>query len=667
MHWLHQRPLGSMLIPLLQAFALLLAAPAFAAPPAVPAALPYQGLLLDGLGQPRTGSVDLTVRVFDALIGGALVYKQSFPAVSLADGVFSVQLGPSGEANDAPSNPLTTDLATALGGDAGATSPVRFLEVTVGTDGALSRTQILSSAYALRATSAATADSATTATTAVTAQNASNLGGRAAGFFDQYFKNTNLDNDFPGNDDPREGLLDADGDGVANFLESDNDSDGFLDSVEIAQGSDINLTTPRALSVTPPSAFYSDVTNVTVQGAGFEPGLSVVIGSQTPAPSSITATSFNVTVGPQSPGAVDVTVTNPNGQSSVASALFQFTSSLAHAVPLGSYQTTLAALPGTGVLALGGRKQYGVGTSAQLLLTLGSKAANGQLGMGWSASGALAAVRCRDLGSSCAVEILVDGDADRNLEEETGIPIETIATGSPMLLAADVRLDASNRWLAGYVRRNITSEAVVAHDRDGDGLFTGPNEVSLVESALSTTTVIPAESAVDASGRAALAYVTGTGSVRFGWDRNNDGDFVDVIGGNPEVATLSTLGSACIGATFDGAGHPAVIYSSGASVYLARDGNDDGDFADASETQVVAGIASSACDVAYKPGQPLALAYNEGTIHLRLDKNNDGDFADTGEDTALDRAGGAEMELALNGVDRAFIAVSGFILVGITN
>jgi hypothetical protein len=61
------------------------------------------------------------------------------------------------------------------------------------------------------------------------------------------------------------------------------------------------------------------------------------------------------------------------------------------------------------------------------------------------------------------------------------------------------------------------------------------------------------------------------------------------------------------------------------------------------------------------------VAYNEATVHLRLDKNNDGDFADTGEDTVLDKVGGAEMELALNGANRAFIAVNGFILIGITN
>jgi hypothetical protein len=228
----------------------------------------------------------------------------------------------------------------------------------------------------------------------------------------------------------------------------------------------------------------------------------VAFGSQTPAPSNLTATSFDVTVGPQGPGPVNVTVTNTNGQTSIANAIFSFISSFAHLVPLGDKQTTLAALPGTSVLALGGKKQYGVGTTAQLLLPLGSRGVNGQIGVGWSASGALSAVRCRDLFyGDCAVEIVVDSDADRILEEETRIPIETIAPGGqPQPLAADLMLDASNRWVSGYIRRGTTSEAVVAHDRDGDGLFTGPNEVALVESALSATSSIPAEVAVDASG-----------------------------------------------------------------------------------------------------------------------------------------------------------------------
>jgi hypothetical protein len=155
--------------------------------------------------------------------------------------------------------------------------------------------------------------------------------------------------------------------------------------------------------------------------------------------------------------------------------------------------------------------------------------------------------------------------------------------------------------------------------------------------------------------------------VRFAWDRNDDGDFADTIGGNPEVTTLSTLGSSCIGATFDGNGHPTVVFSSGTSVYLARDLDDDGDFSSPGETVAVAPVSASGCDVAYKPGQPLAVAYTAPVVHLLLDRNADGDFADANEDVLFDKTGGAELEMALNGNDRAIVAVTGFLLLQQTN
>jgi hypothetical protein len=126
------------------AAASLLALSARSAPPALPATVPYQGVLLDSGGQPRTGTVDLTLRVYDAITGGTLLYKQAIPSVPLTDGVFSVTLGPTGSATDSPANPLTTSLADALAGDLGPTSPTRFLEITVGNTGALARTQLLS-------------------------------------------------------------------------------------------------------------------------------------------------------------------------------------------------------------------------------------------------------------------------------------------------------------------------------------------------------------------------------------------------------------------------------------------------------------------------------------------------------------------------------------------
>jgi hypothetical protein len=107
--------------------------------------------------------VDLTLRVYDSASGGTLLYKQSFVGVPLDAGVFTVTLGPTGSATDTPANPLTTDLTTALAGDLSGTGPSRFLQVTVGSEAPLARTQILSAPYAMRAESAESADVATTA------------------------------------------------------------------------------------------------------------------------------------------------------------------------------------------------------------------------------------------------------------------------------------------------------------------------------------------------------------------------------------------------------------------------------------------------------------------------------------------------------------------------
>ncbi len=119
--------------------------------PAVPGMITYQGVLLDSQGEPHTGTTDLTIRIYDALTSGVLLYVQEFTGTPLSDGVFTVVLGPTGSATDLPDDPLTTGLADALAGDPGPTAPSRFLEVTVGATGALSRTQILTVPYALDA------------------------------------------------------------------------------------------------------------------------------------------------------------------------------------------------------------------------------------------------------------------------------------------------------------------------------------------------------------------------------------------------------------------------------------------------------------------------------------------------------------------------------------
>jgi hypothetical protein len=669
------RPARLWLLSLGCAAALVAAQQATAASPVVPGSLPYQGLLLDGLGQPRTGSVDLTVRIYDAVFGGTLVYKQSFPSVALSDGVFSVQLGPAGEGSDAPANPLSTDLGVALGGDAGSTSPVRFLEVTVGSDGPLARTQILSSAYALRAASAATADSATTAQTA---DDVASVGGVAAAYLTQFFQYVDADGSAPPNYDPREGLADVDGDGLANFVDSDNDGDGLSDFSELQANSDINLVTPRITSVSPTKIFFDSTATVAVQGTGFQPGLSVAFGTQTPVPTSVTPTSFHVLVGPQPPNVVGVTVTNANGEFHTRSGLVDFTAVLAHTISLSANRATLAYDSGTGAVVLGGIQEYGVGVAAEAEFPLGSAGAVGQIGMTFDPGGNVAGLRCRSTGATCDLEILVDSNADRALEDETGILVETlIGGGNPSLQAADLATDPAGRWVAGYVRRKFGPDAVVAHDRNGDGDFADANEIVLVAAAIGgTSNPIPADLAVDSNGRVAYVYErpsSGT-AIYVAYDRSGDGDYADTVAGNPELSILAsgTLAN-CLATTFDAAGHLAVVYGNASGLTLARDNNGDGDFVDSGETTaIVSGTAASACDVAYRAGQPFAVLYHRsGTgMHLLLDKNDDGDFADEGEDQTLPATlnSGAEGVMVLNGSDRAIIAAPpGTIIHAVTN
>jgi hypothetical protein len=55
------------------------------------------------------------------------------------------------------------------------------------------------------------------------------------------------------------------------------------------------------------------------------------------------------------------------------------------------------------------------------------------------------------------------------------------------------------------------------------------------------------------------------------------------------------------------------------------------------------------------------------TIQLLLDNNADGDIVDHEESLKHEPHGGAETELTQNGVDRAYIATGGFLLIGLTN
>jgi hypothetical protein len=635
----------------------LAAGAAVAAPPALPGQHSYQGVLLDDQGLPRTGNVDLTLRVYDAPSGGTLLYKQVFLGVPLDAGVFTVSLGPTGAATDAPADPLTTSLPAALTGDLSGSGPSRFLEVTVGSAGALARTQILSVPYALRSVSAETADVATTAL------EASNVNGLPSSVVTQMYEHTNLDGSGPPNTDPTEGQGDTDGDGAANFVDADNDDDGLTDSAEVSQGSDINLVTPTLTGVAPPTGLTTTATTVTVSGTNFEPGLAVQFGSEVPTPQSLTPTSFQVSVGPQPAGAVDVQVTRLNGQSDVLPDGFAFT--VPQNVSLALAGGTPLTATGTQRIAISGIDNYAVDRDesglAELPLIPFPDAQNGELAVAFDPTGTLMGIRCRFAGlNSCSVEVARDSDADFDLADETATLIEQITLVSTgRIVSPSLVFDPSGRTVASYAKVHPTFVQVVAHDRDGDGLFSGTNERVDVAAVVANTR---SEAAVDPSGRVGVAYYQpGLNGIRVAWDRSGDGDYADTVGGNPELSTIALLGSspACIGAGFAPDGDFAVVWDEGAGPTLARDFDGDGDFTDAGEIASLSASPGTVCDVHGLDGFPLAVVHNAGgTLRLLVDRNDDEDFADADEDVFLDVVSPVRAAVARSQTGRTIVAVS---------
>ena len=88
---------------------------------AAPVTMTYQGTLTDAGGVPVDGSRALIFRLFDARDGGAAVWTETHPDVSIAEGDFSVVLG--------ETTALPTDLDPTV---------TLWLSVQVGDDQALS-------------------------------------------------------------------------------------------------------------------------------------------------------------------------------------------------------------------------------------------------------------------------------------------------------------------------------------------------------------------------------------------------------------------------------------------------------------------------------------------------------------------------------------------------
>ena len=134
------------LIGLLMGAALSWAAP-MAQAQQVPQEIAYQGTLADAEGNPVTGMVDLTFRIYDGPDDGAVQLPQdapwenTFTGIPVSSGRFGVLLGGEGQ-------PALPDAVLDEGGSL-------WLEVTVAVDGgaeeALPRTRLTSTAFARRA------------------------------------------------------------------------------------------------------------------------------------------------------------------------------------------------------------------------------------------------------------------------------------------------------------------------------------------------------------------------------------------------------------------------------------------------------------------------------------------------------------------------------------
>jgi hypothetical protein len=528
------------------------------------------------------------------------------------------------------------------------------------------RIQVLTVPYALRAESAASAEVADVAVSALSAADTTSVGGLDAAFVTEIWEHTNLDGSGPGNDDPTEGLTDTDLDGIANFVDPDNDDDGLSDSVEVGQGSDINLVTPVLLTVTPNSSFAQMTQTVSVTGTSFEAGMSVDFGSETPAPANLTPTSFDVDVGPQDFGLADVQVTRLNGETATLVGAYTFLPGLGShgGVRFGSSRQFSFDVASAGLALSVGSDLYEVDSdgdwTADTTFSFDGSAVNSQLALAYDAADALVGLRCRDgIGGDCHVEVARDMDGDSELDDETGIAVQTIAGGDAQVRAPAIAFDPSGGIAVVYkaLISNTDPEVdlQVAHDRNGDGLFTGTNELVTV----STTEVggrNVGEIAVDASGRVAVVWMashgTGFAELQAAWDRSGDGDFDDAPGGVPELflvdnPALPTF--TCMGVGFAPDGDLVIVanHSAAAGVRFYRDLNADGDVSDAGEDQVLANVFSVDCDL-HGGASSVAVGYVDGNdVRLAVDRNDDGDFDDPGENQVVGTTGADVSRLAV--------------------
>ncbi len=649
---------------LVSGLASVVALAAFASVPVPPDQVAYSGVLVDGGGVPLVGPVDLTARLYDAASGGSLVFKQSFMGVALTDGHYALNLGPTGAATDSPTDPLTTSLRTALTGDLAAGAG-RFVEITVNSDPPLARVALVLVPYALRA------DHATTSDIATNALDAQALGGIDPIVLEAVYGAWNFDGG-PASTDPSEGTGNPDGDGLVNFVDPDNDNDGLSDAGEVSLGTNINLVTPTISTVSPVSAVETASPNVTVTGTGFLPGLTAAFGTQVFSPSS-TSTSFQVTLAPQAPAVLNLLVSNPNGETRLKTSAFTFFVTpppppppppppqpadvpLPFAIPSSVSPISISIHGNDETLVYGsqhitGGNAYAIDTLADFYDVLDVSATlvgRSPSALGWNASRVLHGLRSST--ATNQIQVLRDANANHLLEDGEAVALEA-GTG-PYPRSPSLTFDGAGRPAGGYVRTGAgTIVARAFHDRDGNGVFTGTNELVTIETAGSVSALGDAH--FDGSGRLAYVFYNSTlGATRVAWDRSGDGDFADTVDGVPELGSAPIGGvPSCLAADFDGSGRLGVVRVFSGSPSLLYDLNADLDFTDPGEDIALPGAGpATGCDITRSAATGrLVIVYNRlAQLHLAVDGNDDGDFADTDEDTLLSTVVGPPLSVATN-------------------
>jgi len=103
----------------------------------VPLVTSYQGRLLDATDHPLTGSYTMAFQIYDAPVGGALLWTEDHAGVQVADGLFTVALG--------ATVPLSAELLASGGGDS-----MRYLQIQIAGQPPISpRTPLLSASSAV--------------------------------------------------------------------------------------------------------------------------------------------------------------------------------------------------------------------------------------------------------------------------------------------------------------------------------------------------------------------------------------------------------------------------------------------------------------------------------------------------------------------------------------